>query len=169
MTMDQNKKCILVVDDTPSYIALLNMILQEHYAVKGVPKGEIALKLVRKAPESIDLIMLDIMMEGMDGFEVCKAVKQDERTSHIPIILLTAKSDLENKIEGLQTEADDYITKPFSRDELYARIYQNIDSLEIFNQVKEIFEYDIINILCCDNIARVHITEKSNFGLDIII
>lgn len=114
MTMDQNKKCILVVDDTPSYIALLNMILQEHYAVKGVPKGEIALKLVRKAPESIDLIMLDIMMEGMDGFEVCRALKADSQTAHIPIIFISGREEGADREQGLALGAVDFILKPFS-------------------------------------------------------
>ena len=87
-----------------------------------------------------DLILSDIMMDGMDGIEFCRRVKTDWQISHIPVILLTAKATKESKIEGLVTGADDYITKPFNFDELSARIKNLIDQRKL---LKEKFSKEI--------------------------
>ena len=93
--------------------------MENDYRIITAENGKIGLKnTLDKYP---DLIISDVMMPEMDGFEFCEKVKSDERTSHIPIILLTAKADLDSKIEGLEFGADDYINKPFEADELKVR------------------------------------------------
>lgn len=114
--MESKKKCVLAVDDTPSYLMLLNMILQKSYAVKAAPKGEIALKIVRQDPAAVDIILLDVMMEGMDGFAVCQELKADPATQHIPVIFISGKEDAEDQRQGLRLGAVDFIIKPFAAD-----------------------------------------------------
>jgi YesN/AraC family two-component response regulator len=98
----------------------LRSCLSDKYNIVESPDG---LDGYQKALEQIpDLVVTDLMMPGMDGIELCKKLKADEKTSHIPIILLTAKADHSTKLEGLRTGADDYITKPFSQDELVTRV-----------------------------------------------
>jgi signal transduction histidine kinase/DNA-binding response OmpR family regulator len=123
---DHNLPLVLLIEDHVDVRNYIQEILGKHYRVLIAEDGE---KGVSIAYESIpDLIISDVMMPKKDGFEVCRELKQDEKTSHIPIILLTAKSESEDKIEGLETQADDYVTKPFVPKELLARIKNLIDS-----------------------------------------
>ena len=109
---------ILAVDDEPRYLEIIRFNLETAgYAVSCAASGEEALELV--AAEEPDLIVLDVMLPGLDGFEVCAAVR--ERSS-CPIIMLTAKGAEEDKVRGLRLGADDYVTKPFSAQELLARV-----------------------------------------------
>ena len=94
--------------------------LEEFYHVTEAENGEVGMAL---ALETVpDLIVTDLMMPKVDGFELCRAVRSDERTSHIPIVMLTAKAGFDEKIEGLEIGVDDYITKPFSAKELKVRV-----------------------------------------------
>ncbi len=120
------KRCVLAVDDTPSYLMLLNMILQKQYAVKAAPKGEIALKIVRQDPSAVDLILLDIMMDGMDGFAVCRELKADPATAHIPVIFISGKEDGEDRKKGLALGAADFIVKPFAADAVLTTVAQQL-------------------------------------------
>ncbi len=121
----KGKNIILVVEDNADVRAYIREPLQSLYRVEEAKDGEEGIK---KAQEIIpDLIISDIMMPGVDGYELCKVLKQDIKTSHIPIILLTAKASEESIIAGLETGADDYITKPFSIKILCARIKNLID------------------------------------------
>ncbi len=112
---------ILIVDDNLDNVTLLDKILQKsgYQTLKGY-NGEEAVELARR--EFPDLILLDIMMPIMDGFTACEIIKQDESTKHIPILMLTAKQEVSDKVRGLEIGADDYITKPFHLQELLARI-----------------------------------------------
>jgi len=112
---------ILVVDDTPENLALVNMLLKGRYETRLARNGELALRLAGREPLP-DLILLDVMMPGMDGYEVCRRLKEDELTRDIPVIFLTAMSRMEDEKKGLELGAVDYITKPLSPAILLARI-----------------------------------------------
>ncbi len=115
------KETILIVDDNLDNVNLLDKVLKKsgYQTLKGY-NGEEAVELARQ--ESPNLILLDIMMPIMDGFTACKIIKQDESTRNIPILMLTAKQEISDKVKGLEIGADDYITKPFHLQELLARI-----------------------------------------------
>ena len=117
---DIKKSTILVVEDSEDVRIYLNDILKNDYNIILVSDG--ANGFLTAFEILPDLIISDVMMPEMDGIEFCKKIKTDWRTSHIPVILLTAKASSESKIEGLETGADDYITKPFSFRELSVRI-----------------------------------------------
>ncbi|TFH35778.1 MAG: response regulator, partial [Anaerolineales bacterium] len=111
---------ILVVDDMPSNLRLLSQTLAEKgYGVRTVTSGPRALESARTSPP--DLILLDIRMPGMDGYEVCTRLKEDERTAHIPIIFISALDQVEDKVQAFQFGGVDYITKPFQVEEVLAR------------------------------------------------
>ena len=117
---------ILVVDDELHIRKILQFQLEKHgYKVIAAENGEVALQLVRR--ESPDLILLDLMMPRLDGFEVCKRIRGNFQTSQIPIIMLTAKSDLPDKIKGLRDGANDYLIKPYSNEELLLRVQNVLD------------------------------------------
>lgn len=115
------EKKILIVDDEEHIRELLKFNLEKNgYTVYMAVNGLEGLSLARE--KQVDLILLDLMLPGIDGFEVCKEIRKDNIISNVPIIMLTAKSEEIDKILGLELGADDYITKPFSIRELSARI-----------------------------------------------
>jgi len=115
------KEKILIVEDEKDIVKMLDYNLKkEGFRTLSVTDGEDALDLANR--EHPDLIILDLMLPGMDGLEVCKALKKEGKTASIPIIILTAKSQEADKVIGLELGADDYMTKPFSPRELIARI-----------------------------------------------
>jgi signal transduction histidine kinase len=117
---------ILVVDDNPTNLkVLLDLLQQTNYKVTIAKSGENAVsRAIRIQP---DLILLDVLMPGIDGFETCRRLKANEQTRNIPVIFMTALSETVNKIKGLQLGAVDYITKPFDHDEVLARIQVHLD------------------------------------------
>lgn len=112
---------VLVVDDTPDNLAMMAELLGERYRVKVANSGERALKAMQ-AEALPDLVLLDIMMPGMDGYEVCRQLKADAQTRHIPVIFLTARADIDDECQGLQLGAVDYITKPIVAPIVLARV-----------------------------------------------
>ncbi len=119
--MENLSNCtVLVVDDTAANIDILVEALDGEYEVSVAMDGESALEAVDTEPP--DLILLDIMMPGMDGYEVCRRLKSDSKTSNIPIVFLTAMNEIQNKTRGLELGAVDYITKPFEVMEVKARV-----------------------------------------------
>ncbi|MFT3751440.1 MAG: response regulator [Paludibacter sp.] len=116
---------MLVVDDNEDFRNFISAMFTESYRILKAEDGEVALKIILdKMP---DLIICDVMMPNMDGFELCRQVKQDIRVSHIPIILLTAKAGEENKYKGLEAGAEDYIAKPFNMEMLTLKVSRIIE------------------------------------------
>ncbi|MBY0238918.1 MAG: two-component system response regulator [Burkholderiaceae bacterium] len=115
------KPVVLVVDDTPDNLSLISGLLSNRYTVKVAPNGERALKIAH-SDNRPDLVLLDIMMPDMDGYEVCRRLKKDPATADIPVIFLTAKSQVEDEQAGFSLGAVDYITKPVSPPILMARV-----------------------------------------------
>ena len=110
---------LLVVDDEPNIVELLSASLRfAGYEVSTASNGTEALKRAREVDP--DLVVLDVMMPGLDGFDVVRRLRADDR--HVPVLFLTARDAVEDKVKGLQTGGDDYVTKPFSLDELVARV-----------------------------------------------
>ena len=132
----EEKAKILLVDDTPENIDTLGTLLKD-YKRQVALNGEKALKLARKDPKP-DLILLDIMMPGIDGYEVCTELKKDIETRDIPIIFLTSKTDRESLLKGFDIGAQDYITKPFDVRELMARVKTQLEIVESRKKLKSV-------------------------------
>ena len=119
-----NKPSILIVDDERFFISLLTDILEAQYHILVASSGQEAIELAQK--HKIDLILLDIIMPQMDGYEVCKELKKLFSTPPIPIIFLTVKCDIDDEVKGFELGAVDYITKPVSRPIVLARVKTHI-------------------------------------------
>lgn len=141
----QKKMTVLVVDDTPENIAVLSSLLKGLYRTKIAINGEKALQLAF-SDDPPDLILLDIMMPGIDGHEVCRRLKADPRTVDIPVIFLTAKSGVEDEEQGLALGAVDYITKPISPPIVLARVKTHLQLKTVrdfFKDKSEFFEAEV--------------------------
>ena len=112
---------MMVIDDEPDIVELVSYNLKkEGFDVASAADGEEALSMIRRG--NFDFLILDLMLPGIQGMELCRILRNDPKTAHIPIIMLTAKGEEVDRILGLETGADDYMTKPFSPRELIARV-----------------------------------------------
>lgn len=134
MTSLLRKQCILVVDDTPENIDILSDILGQDYRIRVATSGEKALSIVY-SDEPPDLILLDIMMPGLSGFEICRRLKANPDRRRIPIIFVTAMTSVEDERQGLELGAVDYITKPISPPIVKARVRTH---LALYDQNREL-------------------------------
>jgi len=161
---------VLVVDDTPEILSLIHALLSSTYQVKSANSGRKGLQIAQADPAP-DLILLDIMMPGMDGYEVCIQLKENPKTRDIPVIFLTAKSDIENEERGFLLGAVDYVTKPIGPSVLLARVKTQIAahaqrrSLE--GMFKDVIEFAPVIFLIADqdlNIVQTNAQAEQHFG-----
>src|SRR5919199_2381771 len=134
--MSNNPGNILVVDDTPENLQLLvGMLKEKGYKVRPVPSGELALSGAKIFPP--DLILLDIMMPEMDGYEVCSQLKANERTKNIPVIFISAINEVLDKVKAFEVGGVDYITKPFQVEEVLARVKTHLALQELQKSLQD--------------------------------
>jgi len=137
MTALTRQKKVLIVDDTPENIYVLMGILRDDFEVSVASSGEKALKILSMVPD-IDLILLDIMMPDIDGYEVCARLKADSKTAGIPVIFVTALASEENEAKGLELGAVDYITKPFNPALVSARVKNHLELKDYRDKLEEL-------------------------------
>lgn len=163
--MQKSNKSILVVDDEPTNLRVLNQILNDSYKLIFAKSGQEAIRLVEK--EAPDLILLDVMMPGMTGYEVCEYLKQKSQFKSIPIIFITALNDAEDEAKGLTLGAVDYISKPVSPAVVKARVKTHLSlvdvdelrstRLQIIQRLGRASEYK-------DNETGMHIIRMSHYS-----
>ena len=136
MPLSDLRKTILIVDDTPTNIGMISSVLKNSFRTKVATNGEKALVLAAAADRP-DLILLDITMPGMDGYEVCRRLKADPATSGIPVIFLTAKTEDDDERQGFDVGAVDYVHKPFSAPIILARVKTHIALQTALQQARD--------------------------------
>jgi diguanylate cyclase (GGDEF)-like protein len=134
LEMESEEKRILVVDDTESNIDILVELLSDIYEVMVALDGESAVEIAKE--EIPDLILLDIMMPGMDGYEVCRILKSDEKTRDIPIIFITANTSEKSIEKAYDIGGNDYVTKPFRPKELLARVHRELELRKLIEDLE---------------------------------
>jgi putative two-component system response regulator len=134
-----NKQKVLIVDDVAENIHFLMNILKEEYSIIAATTGDKALELARKEP-CPDIILLDIMMPGMDGYEVCSLLKEDENTKGIPVIFVTALGEIADETKGLQLGAVDYLTKPVIPELVKSRVSNQLDLKRYRDHLEELVD-----------------------------
>jgi putative two-component system response regulator len=170
------KPTVLVVDDAPDNLALMSGLLKDHYKVKVANSGEKALKIVESGSPP-DLILLDILMPGMTGYEVCERIVADPATRDIPIIFLTAKAEVEDERAGLEMGAVDYITKPVSPPIVLARVKNHLAlkahadflrskseflEMEVARRTREVAAIQDVTIFTMASMAETRDSETGN-------
>jgi putative two-component system response regulator len=170
------KSTVLVVDDTPENLSLMSALLKDHYKVKVANHGEKGLKIAQ-SDNPPDLILLDIMMPDIDGYEVCRRLKAHAATRDIPVIFLTAKSETEDEQKGLELGAVDYITKPISPSIVLARVATQLSlkasadflrdkndflEQEVAKRTQEVMAIQEVTILAMASLAETRDSDTGN-------
>lgn len=131
---------VLVVDDDRNAVDILNRLLsKEGFVVQCAHGGREALAAVAAHP--IDVILLDVMMPDMDGFQVCEALRKEERTREIPVILLTAKDDMETRVVGMRLGVSEFLTKPINKTELFTRLRAQMHQRGIEHRINDMLSH----------------------------
>jgi len=175
-TVYLNEATVLVVDDTPDNLTLMNALLKDTYKVKIANSGERALKIAQ-AEVPPDIILLDIMMPEMDGYEVCRRLKQDVKTKNIPVLFLTAKNEIDHETKGFECGAVDYITKPISPPIVMARVHSQLQlktaadflkdkasflEQEVAKRTREVMAIQDVTILAMASLAETRDSDTGN-------
>ena len=170
------KPTILVIDDTPENLSLMQLLLHDLYLLKGANNGERGLEIAQADPAP-DLILLDVMMPGMDGHEVCRRLKSNAKTADIPVIFLTARSEREDEELGFELGAVDYITKPISPAICRARLRTHLTlkatsdllrdknvflETEVANRTREVNAIQDVTILAMASLAETRDSDTGN-------
>ncbi|MCD4842160.1 MAG: response regulator [Methanosarcinales archaeon] len=132
---NMNGSKVLVVDDLPANVKLITAILKKDYEIIPAYSGEEAIEKVES--EKPDIVLLDVMMPGIDGYEVCKRIKQGDSTRFTPVVMITALSDVEDRIKAIQVGADDFLTKPINSQELITRTRSLVKAKHFHDQLVE--------------------------------
>ena len=132
---NMNGSKVLVVDDLPANVKLITAILKRDYEIIPAYSGEEAIEKVES--EKPDIVLLDIMMPGIDGYEVCKRIKQGDSTRFTPVVMITALSDVEDRIKAIEVGADDFLTKPINTQELITRTRSLLKAKRFHDQLVE--------------------------------
>ncbi len=146
MNYSNHESTVLIVDDTPQNIHVLMQAMEENSRILSAKSGEEALRKVRE--DKPDLILLDVMMPGMDGFEVCRRLKQDEATKDIPVIFVTAVADNVHEEKGLKLGAIDYIRKPFHLPVARVRIQNHLRLKRKSDLLEQLVRIDGLTDIC---------------------
>jgi DNA-binding response OmpR family regulator len=134
--MDGAKGRILVVDDDPHAVEILTRMLgREGYDCLSASGGAAGLEILQR--EAVDVIVLDVMMPEMDGLQVCEQLRSDQKLRQIPVILLTAKDDMETRSRGMGLGVSEYLTKPINKRELFTRVASQLHAAEINRKLNE--------------------------------
>jgi Response regulator containing a CheY-like receiver domain and an HD-GYP domain len=175
LNSNTEKYTVMIVDDTPDNIDLFSELLKEKYHVRVALNGERALQLIRE--EQPDIILLDVMMPILDGYETCRRLKADKNLKHIPVIFLTAKSDAEDENIGLSLGAVDYITKPVNPQIFLSRIHAHLSTKlandflkhknryledEVILRTKEVTALQEVTIMAMSSLAEIRDNETGH-------
>jgi signal transduction histidine kinase/class 3 adenylate cyclase/ActR/RegA family two-component response regulator len=150
---------ILLVDDEPINLQVLsNQLSLQRFSLTQASNGEDALRKIEES--NPDLVLLDIMMPKMSGYEVCQRIREDHPATELPVILLTAKNQVTDLVDGFQSGANDYITKPFSKNELLARINTHLGLTQIHKSYTRFVPFEFLNLLEKDSILDVRFGDQ---------
>lgn len=163
----RSKLNILIVDDEPvNRQVLLNFLKSKSYGYALASSGKEALRVLEN--QKIDLVLLDVMMPAMSGFEVCRKIREKHLLNELPVIFITAKDQIKDLVEGLSYGGNDYITKPFSKDELLARIQTHLDLHSINDSYSRFIPLEFLHSLGRESIIDVHLGDQTEKEVSIL-